>query len=391
MKKMLLIFTNSIRRSKTIILVAFLGGLALCVLFNLMNNLTDSYYQGIPVGFLAHEETDVTADFRSYMIDNLGMEVTELDDIDMLNTELVERRISAIVELPEGFETGLLSSDPETLADGEKKALLVSFLDDYANAAFVQAYLENYTASIATLALGADGDPDVLHAMLLQAKEKDIPIHIETSTDTALIEITQKNAFRQALGFYLMFSFLLAISVAQQLFDDRQKGLYRRIKTSNVRSSEYITGVCLMGMICSIALVIPLILYIQIAGISTGMEIWQAILLCFIYAFFVVGFALASALFFKTKNSVLFIITITSTITSLLGGAYFPTSYAPEVFQQLSRITPQFWFIDAVEKLQENPNSPFAIQALIIALFALFCYILAGVRFAEGGKKRRNA
>ena len=388
MKKMFLIFTNAIRRSRVIILIAFLGGLALCVLFNLMNNLTDSYYQGISIGFLAHEETPVTADFRAYLMDNLGMEVTENKDIDMLNTELVERRISAIVEVPEGFEAGLLNSGTEVLT--ERNALLVSFLDDYANAAFVQVYLENYTAGIATLALGADGDPDILHTMLLRATENDIPMHIETSSNTALIEITQKNAFRQALGFYLMFSFLLAISMAHKIFDDRKNGLYRRVKTSNVRSAEYICGVCLMGMVCSIALVTPLFLYVQILGVSIGMEIGKAIFLCFIFAFFVVGFALVSALYFHTKNAILTMITVVSTLSSLLGGAYFPVSFAPEILQRFSRITPQYWFIDAIEKLQDNQSNSFIIQALIIALFALFCYILAGIRFVEGGKKRRS-
>lgn len=380
MKKMYLIFRNTMRHSRLIILIAFLGGLALCLLFNMMKNVTGSYYGGIPIGFIVHEETVVTADFRSYLTEDLGMEVTESEDIDLLNADLVERKISAIVEIPKGFETALLG--------GDSTALLVSFLDDYANAAFIQAYLENYTSSVSVLALGANGDSAVLEMLLRQSNEYDIPIYTQTGSDTVIMEVTEKNALRQSLGFYLMYGFLLTTSVAQQLFDERQKGLYKRIKTSSVRSLEYTCGVCLMGVICSLFLIMPLFIYIQISGFAIGMEIWQAILLCFVYALFVIGIALVFALYLETKSAIIVGIVGLSTITCLLGGAFFPISFSPVFMQRFARITPQFWFIDAVEKLQENNGGSFGINVLIIGLFALLCYILAGVRFVDSGKKR---
>lgn len=380
MKKALLIFYNTLRRSRLILLVALLCGIALCFVFGAMANMFGGNYGGIPVGLLAHEETAVTADFRAYLTDELGMEVTESDDIEYLNTELVERHIAAVVEIPQGFEDALLAGGPIPLE--------VSFLDDYANAAFVQGYLENYTSGLATLALGAGGDAEKLEAMLGDLQGYMIPVETQVTTGTSLQTITQQSAFRQVMGFYLMFCFLLAFATALQLFDDRQNGLYNRVKVSNVRTMQYLVGTCSVGMVNAVVLIAPFFIYIAVIKADIGIHLWQAAVLCLLYALFVVAIALAASLYLATKNAITAGIVGASTIMCMLGGAYFPITTSPDFLQKLARATPQFWFINAVEALQENIAASWWLNAAAIVLFALLFFILAGIRFVQGGKKR---
>lgn len=383
MKKTWIIFLNTLRRSRLILLVAVACGIVLCVIYNLMANLEGSYYAGIPVGLLSHEETAITRDFRSYLIDDLGMEVTESEDIEYLNTELVERHIAAVIEVPKGYENAMLS--------GEAMPLPVSFLDDYANAAFVQGYLESYTASLATLALGADGDGAQLQEMLGQLHEAMPPLEAQATTGTSLAEITQRGAFRQIMGFYMMFSFLLAFATALQLFDDRTKGLYSRVKGSNVRTIQYLVGICTVGLLDAIALILPFFIYMSIIQPAIGIQLWQAGVLCLLYALFVVGIALVASLYLSTRSAITAAIVGASTITCLLGGAYFPIETSPDFLQKLAHATPQFWFIDALEALQADASASWWLSALVISLFALLCFILSGIRFVQGEKTRATA
>jgi hypothetical protein len=64
----------------------------------------------------------------------------------------------------------------------------------------------------------------------------------------------------------------------------------------------------------------------------------------------------------------------------MLGGAWFPPSMAPKLFQTLGHITPQYWFFEAVESWQTGAGSP-AGPTLIILLAAVLCFVLSGVQF----------
>ncbi len=383
MKKTLILVKNALRRSRVFLLVSLLGGVLLCLTYVGMATLIGQEYEGIPIGFYPHEETAVTADLRGYLAGELGMKLTESADTQFLNTELVERHIAAVVEVPGGFETALLN--------GEAIPLQVSFLDDYANSAFVMGYLENYTAGLATLALGANGSAETLKTMMDGLQDAMMPLDIKQSDGEAHIEATQHNAFRQVAGFYLMFCFMLAFGLSTQLLDDRKKGLYARMKASNLRTLQYLAGTCVPNLLSAILLIAPFFVYVAATKQSTGIHIWQAAALCFLYALFVVAFAIVAAMYLNSRNAITAAIIGTATITCMLGGAYFPLATAPQFLQQLARATPQYWFMDALNSLQKDPASQWLLHAGIILLFGLLLFIVAGIRFVHGGKRKRAA
>ncbi len=382
MKKLFLIFGNSLRRSKFIVFASLVCGLGLCVLYNGMTGLINTNYEGIPIGLMIREETPVTDDLRTYLADELGMELTESTDEDFMNSELVERRVAAVVEVPEGYAEALLAEEP--------LPLLVSFLDDYANAAFVQGYLEVYGASVATLALGANGDMATLTEMFGDLRENIAPVTTQSAQGDSLLEITRKEAFRTVMGFYMMLaSLFLGFGVALAIYEDRKKGLYRRVKATNVIPGQYIAGNCLSGLVIALMMILPLIVFLMINQISLGIGVGQIFLICLLYSTFSVAFAMVAALYLQSRNAIVAALVGTSTIMNMLGGAYFPIDTAPDFLQKLARATPQFWTGEAVDTLMVDPSASWSMSAIIVALFALLCFILAGARFAEGGRKRR--
>ena len=113
------------------------------------------------------------------------------------------------------------------------------------------------------------------------------------------------------------------------------------------------------------------------------MTMTTAIVLCIAYALFIIAFSLVMGLYLPSKNSILAAIVGTSTITCLLGGAYFPLDTAPEFMQNAARFTPQFWFMDVVRNLQGGLEINWEFNLLIILMFAFLCFILSGIRFAS--------
>ncbi len=381
MKKTFILFKTTLRRSLPILIIALLGGGLFCLIYNGMASLINQDYEGIPIGFYPHEETAVTADLRAYLQGELGMELTESADTEFLNTEMVERNIAAVVEVPKGFEAALLR--------GEGIPLEVSFLDDYENSAFVMSYLENYTAGLTTLALGAGGSAKTLERMMGGLGEAMMPVNTRKNDGDAQVAATQQNAFRQVLGFYLMFSFMLAFGLAGQLLEDRKKGLYMRMKATRLRTAQYLIGACAPSLLYAAALIAPFFVYMALAKQAIGLYLWQAVVLCLLYSLFVVAFAVLTSMYLNTRNALSAAIIGTATITCMLGGAYFPLESSPLFLQRLARATPQFWFVDAVYTLQSNPKANWLMNAGVIVLFALLFFILAGIRFVQGGKKKR--
>lgn len=379
MKKTFLLFANNLRRSRGITFAAILGGIALCLIFNTMISIITSY-DSVPVGLLAQEETPVSEDLRQYLTQELGMTITEGESREELSNTLVERRIAAIIEIPEGYQAALL--------DGEPKAILVSFLDDYANGMFIRSYLESYTSSLTTLSLGAQGQPAELATLLEETRKNSPTIETSRMEMSSLLEEKQQDAFQQVIGFYMVFSFLLGFGVSFQIFDDRKGGVYGRVKVSSVRSIQYVLSLCLVGLLNSLLLLGIFFIYLLVTGSVIGIALFIPLLLALLFSMFVVGLSLLLALYLNSRNAIVAGIIGISTIMSLLGGAYFPINTAPEFMQKLARLTPHYWMADAIRRLQVDPTASWWLNALILALFALICFVLAGVRFVSSqGKK----
>ena len=109
----------------------------------------------------------------------------------------------------------------------------------------------------------------------------------------------------------------------------------------------------------------------------------QLTLLCLLYSLIVVAISLFIAMLLNSKNSIMAALVGFTTVTCILGGAFFPLDYSPEFMQQLALITPQYWFMDSMRVLLDDPNGVWWINGVILAMFAVLFFVLAGTRFAS--------
>jgi ABC-2 type transport system permease protein len=370
----MLILVSSLRRMQVMFAASAAVGVALCVLFALFGSIAPALSGSVNVGYIDHDNSVVSADFEHYATERLGMTLVE-GDSRFLEKELIEKRVSAIVEVPAGFG--------EAVAEGSESALLTTFMDDYANRAFLEAYLEGYTDSLTILAVAAQEDEARLKTMLTAADEQtaevtSVPLEIEgaqTASDRAV--------FGTVMGFFLIIATMLSLGMANLLYDDRISGTYQRVKASNVHTLSYVGGICVAGFIAALLIVLVFFGFLFFIGKGATLPLGPALALCLLFCLFIVSLALVCGLFINNRMAVFWALIIASTVFSLLGGAFFPVEYSPDFMQQLAHISPMFWFMEAFNGLLDGDTSGFFLSAIVLLLFALLGFLISAVRFAS--------
>jgi len=374
MKKTWLVYVNSLQRMKALVFGSIAAGLLLGVVLVLLTTLLPDTEAPMRIGYVDNDNSRVSADFETYLTENLGMELVT-GELSWLEGELVDKHISAIVEVPAGFERALLKDTDS--------ALLVTYMDDYANRAFLQSYLESYTGSVQLLASSAGGDAAKLGTLMADAQRAQLPM-TTVPIDAKLLSWEREwSIFILLFGFFVIFSSLITIGVAAVVFDDRVNKTYQRVQASGVSAVSYVTGVCAAGFTSAIAMVVIALGFALQQGYAENIALGPILLLSLLFVLFCVGFALVAGLVSRTRNSYYWLILAVATIAALLGGAYFPTEYAPQSLQLLAHITPQFWLMDSIRSMAARDANAWVLASCILALFSLLSFLVAGIRFAS--------
>ena len=369
-----LIFVSSLQRMRGLFTASLAAGILLGVILIILLQVFSNTDSTVRVGFIDNDKSAISADFERYLSQDLGMELVR-DDEATLQAQLVDKHISAIVEVPAGFQQALLADTGG--------ALLVTYMGDYENRAFLQSYFENYTASAQLLATAAQGSPQQLDTLLFQARQDQVPLSTVALDPQQVLRQSGLDAFGLLFGFFLILGSLISVGVANVVFDDRARHTYERVQVSGVGSVPYVMGVCAAGFVAAIIMVVVFMLFCLQQGLSAYLPLLPIMLMSLLFALFLVGFALICGLFCKTRITCFWIILVTSTVCCMLGGAYFPTEYAPQILQQFAHITPHFWLVSGVRQLIADQAASWLLPSAILALFALLSFLTAGIRFAS--------
>lgn len=358
-----------------LIIISLICGLLLCGLNIMINNMMDNQISSISIGLYDKDDSVSSAELKRYMEDELNMDVVLESDIDYLNSELIEKHISAIIEVPEGFEKNIL--------DGKTRPLEMTYADDYENSVFLEGYLTSYVDSVEMLALPAEGNSTKYYKLIDENKSEKMNVKVESVDKDVKAKKAEKTGLDLTLGFFLMVSFILALGFSSMIFTDRVEGTFNRIRVTSVNTVQYVIGMCLSSIVCSMMIIIPFFIYLGIFGTVLDIPVMTMIFLCLVYSLIVVAISLFMAMLLNTKNSIMAAVVGFTTVTCILGGAFFPLDLSPEFMQQLAQITPQYWFMDSIRVLLDDPDGSWWMNGLILTMFAALFFVLTGARFAS--------
>jgi ABC-2 type transport system permease protein len=365
------LFKGVFSRSKGILVTAVVVAVGIAALVIAVVSSVGGEAEVIKLGLIDRDGSRVSADFARYLEDDLGIVLVISDNNNEMNTMLVDKLVSGIIEIPAGFEDGLLT--------GITNPVILTFMDDYANEAFTRGYIDSYMQSLGALSMVSE-DVGELGSLLDKTMENRISVTV-TEKDNALLQMqTDRDSYRLLISFIMMFSFIMSISIANILFSDRTAGTYRRIKAGRVTSFEYVMSVTAIGALMMLLINGPPLLIYALYGGDPGIPIGATASLVGIYSLFVIAFGLLIGLVMPSNGGIIAVIVGVTTITSMVGGAFFPIDMAPKFFQSLGHITPQYWFFEAVNSWQTGDGNPLG-STLIILLAAVLFFVLAGIQF----------
>lgn len=379
MKNIWILTITNIKRNLLGITISVLGAAILCLCLYLMGEVVVNFSEAkVSIGIIDYDQSILSQDFKRYLTEQLDYELVDNYDYNRLSTELIDKNISVIIEIPENFY--------EQYATGGQEKVIITSLEDYENAAFIRVYINSYLSSIRALAAGAMGDTDAFDHLL-----KEYPKQKITMTQSAAVEVDQraltgKSGFINSVGFYLMFTFVIGIIICFMVLDDRLKGLFSRIQATPVKPIQYILGSGIFGMVLCFIQIVIYCSYIYFRNIPIGIPISILALMMGLYSLFTVSFSLAIALALKSKNAITAVVIGFSSIGCVMGGAYFSLDSVPKTLQNLARVFPQYWFMDALRKLQEKLTVNIFPDIAILTLFTTLCLLIGAVLFSQNYK-----
>ena len=174
MKNIMLIFKNSVLRNILMIVISIAAAALMVNVFSAVSKdgsvsedntvLSGFDADTMKIGLMDGDKSPLSENMKSYLTETLCMKIFEKNDYDSLADLLIDRDISAIIEVPQGFF--------ENAAAGTVDAPEITTLDDYENAAFINAYLEAYMQGVKVLSDCAAGDKNTFEKMLSADADK---------------------------------------------------------------------------------------------------------------------------------------------------------------------------------------------------------------------------
>lgn len=375
MSKIFLIFKNSIFRNKLTLFLAIGTAALMGLIFYGQINADGTVFASgtINVGVVDKDNSTLSKDLCNYLESSLGMEIIS-DDYDSLSALLIDRRLSAIIEVPRGFEGSAINGQPEKIS--------ITTLDDYENSAFIEAYLNSYMRGVSVIAQAADGSAQTFSEMLSSQSSPNTITLAETNSQVDQ-RVKIADAYILSIGFMLMMISGITVFISNQILVDRQLGTFNRM-CSSLKSSEYVVGVSLFGIICCTLTNLIFNVFVYSVGEEMPVPFGIAFWIGELFMVFSVGLAMLFAMLVNDQRSLMTVGVGYAVIGSMLGGAWFSIDFGTGFVGSVAKIFPQYWLMDLLRKYTAEFN--ILPNVCVLALWAVLVYLVSAVLFT-----RKNA
>jgi len=361
----------------------------------------DSSDTRIPVGYIDHDQSNISQSFINLTEISGGIRLETLDN--SLSTEdldqmVIDGEIPGVLIIPQGYGQALIN---------DEELLLTTILDpETAEGASVQYHLQTVvnrleqsieTAKFSTQTyeklnqfIDESVRMDYYSDSIQMASQswKNPPIDLKT------IEISAEsnkgigetsNAFTHSSpGMMVQFALAGLIGAAEVLVLERNSGSLRRLLTTNISRTEILFGhflaMCLMIFIQFVILIGFAQLFLQVPYFSAP---FATLLVTIATTLFAASMGLLIGTLAKTPDQVVMFSLIPMFIFSGLGGAWMPLEFTSETFQTIGHFTPLAWAMDGYQNIiiRGLGIESSLIPSAVLLGFACICFILSIWRF----------
>ncbi|MBP1754856.1 MAG: family transporter protein, partial [Firmicutes bacterium] len=112
MKNIIILTWLNIKRSYYAVILSVLGAAMLSmILYSMGNLISDMTVAKVNIGWLDYDNSTLSHDFSRYLTEELSFTLVEENTFNELVSELIDKDISVIIEIPENFHVAMLTED----------------------------------------------------------------------------------------------------------------------------------------------------------------------------------------------------------------------------------------------------------------------------------------
>lgn len=365
------VFFGMLKRLKTALVIALLTGLASIALYYCGRPIADVYsvQDKIDIAVTDNDGTELSAMLKNYLSDKINMNVIE-DEQEKFNDKLINRDVSAIIEIPQNFEN-------EVVAGKDVKVKSVT-LDDYENGAYISVYIEGFMRSVQVASEAANGDIQ-LFRKIMNNNAADTKLIKENAVISDRENEYVAAGFTFSEGFMIMLVTAIGMFITLAVMDDRQYGTYSRMAISSVTGVQYIIGTLGASVLISFVPLVILPLYLLITGAEMSVDYTIVFAVVIIYSFFNSALSVMLAQLISSKQALATLSGCIASIGALLGGAWFPIDETAGMLKYLSYITPQYWYFNFMSGAAGQP----VINICVLILYTLLIMLASAALFGR--------
>lgn len=177
-------------------------------------------------------------------------------------------------------------------------------------------------------------------------------IALTTTSAGERTETIEPTAAQQYIpGFTVAFLFFIAVTIAQYIFMERERGTLRRLLTSPVSRSSILVGKLLPTVVIGF---IQVVVIFAVGRIFFGMSLGNPTALLLVTTAAVAaanGFGLMITSLSKTQAQATGMATLLVFTLATVAGCYVPLSFMPGFMQSIALATPQGWAMQAYQSI----------------------------------------
>ncbi len=347
-------FILQISKNKINFLVYVLLPPIMAVMFMLF--ISSSSSQVIKVGIVDNDNS-VASKYLSAYIENSDNYQISFYEKDSLIKAITNKDIKAGIIIPLNFE--------KSIKEGKPNDVLLYSIEGVAVLGWLESFLNQQIASLSLI-----GPSDNYEKILNTYPNSQVSLIVTEVGDVA----SKMDATQTGFGMYIFASIFSIWGICALTYKEKIYKTYHRVMSSPVSSIEFITGnilSCFFFALLHLSISLPIIYLIFNIGVIISIEKMILLMICLYIAAVSLGTLLVSLA--KSQSSVMAINVLVLTITSMLGGCYWPIVFMPKFMQDIATITPQYWFNSAITKLFKSED--ITINIIMMIVFAI-TYIL---------------
>ena len=334
----------------------------------------------IPIGIIDRDKSLLSADMQKFLEGELGMRVESADNtqsyeesMDFMTNRLLDAKIAVLVEIPEGLQDKMLA--------GQEVKLEMLSLNDYANEAYMESYINNYMQRTALLAQAAKGDAALFESLLHEASTDGMTVIAQEKTGINAKKGMDERGLSLMVGFFTFVGFGYPMFMGMLLLEDKKNGTFNRIRASSVKPAVYIGGISLSNLAVSALVILGILAMLTVSGMESNVSYGMLLFLLINYTLYCIGFNLLAAFLSKSSFAFLTVGVAYISIGNILGGAYFPLG--ENILSRLSVLVPQYFMLNTIRGLAEDASYRYGTNVCVLILMTVLMFLMAAVAYTR--------